>query len=119
MRPKDDLLLLGHMLDVARKISGRVSGLSRTAFDENEDLQLALAHLVQTVGEAARGVSEPGRLKHPSIPWREITGMRHKIVHDYMDVSFDVLWTVVTRDLPPLLEELEKIVPPDEPDPIV
>jgi len=114
MPPKDDLLLLGHMLDTATKISVRVSGLDRESFDENEDLRLALAHLVQVIGEAARGVSAEGRLRLPSIPWREITGMRHKIVHDYMDVSFDVLWAVVTQDLPPLLAELEKAVPPDD-----
>lgn len=114
MPPKDDLVYLGHMLDTARKISAKTTGLTREAFDEDEDLRLALAHLVQIIGEAARCVSEDGRKRHPGIPWREVVGMRHKIVHDYMDISFDVLWAVVTEDMTPLLNELSKAVPQDE-----
>lgn len=91
MPPKDDLVYLGHMLDMARKVSARTAGLTRDAFDENEDLRLAFAHLIQVIGEAARGVSESGRRRHPGIPWRELTGIRNKIVHDYMDISFDVV----------------------------
>jgi uncharacterized protein with HEPN domain len=112
MRSKDDLVYLGHMLDIARKISDKVHGLTRETFDADEDLRLALAHLVQVIGEAARCVSEDGKSRFSAIPWREIIGMRHKIVHDYMDVSFEVLWVVVSKDIPPLLSELEKIAPP-------
>ena len=114
MPPKDDLVYLGHMLDMAQKIAARTAGLTREAFDGNEDLRLALAHLIQVIGEAARCVSEDGRKRCPAIPWRELTGIRNKIVHDYMSVSFDVVWAVVTEDVPPLKRELERVVPADE-----
>jgi len=116
MRPKDDLVYLGHMLDTTRKIAAKVEGLTREAFDADEDLRLALVHLVQVVGEAARRVSEERKQLAPGIPWREVIGMRHKLVHDYMDVSFDLLWTVVTLDIDPLLRELEQLVPANEED---
>jgi uncharacterized protein with HEPN domain len=112
--PKDDLVYLGHMLDMAQKIAVRTAGLTRTAFDEDEDLRLALAHLIQIIGEAARRVSDEGRTRYPAIPWRELTGIRSKIVHDYMSVSFDVVWAVVTEDVPPLKRELERVVPAEE-----
>ena len=111
MFEKDDAVYLGHMLDTARRIFTRTEKLTRERFDADENLRLSLVHLVQIIGEAARCVSPERCAAHPAIPWREITGMRHKIVHDYMDVSEDVLWEVVTRDLPPLLAILEEVAP--------
>jgi uncharacterized protein with HEPN domain len=110
--PKSDLLYLVHMLDMARKASAKTRGVSRAVYDSDENLRLALAHLVQVIGEAARRVSAQTCAAYPGIPWREIIGMRHKIVHDYMSVDEDILWQVVTQDLPPLIVALEKIVPP-------
>lgn len=114
MSQKDDMVYFGHMLDTARKVAERTRGLTRERFNANEDLRLALAHLVQVIGEAARRISDEGRLAHPEIPWRQIMGMRHKIVHDYMDIKESILWEVVTKDMPPLLSALERIVPPDD-----
>ena len=49
---------------------------------------------------------------HPEIPWAGIIGMRHKVVHDYLHVDYDIVWAVATADLPPLILDLEKFVPP-------
>lgn len=114
MSRKDDNLYLGHMLDTARKVTAKMHGQTRATFDSDENLRLAVLHLVQTIGEAARQVSETGRTAHPEIPWHAITGMRHRIVHDYLNVSYDVLWDVLTRNLPPLLAALEDIRPPED-----
>jgi len=111
--PKHDSVYLGHMLDLARKAAGKVRGVSRSQFDGLEDLRLALAYLIQTIGEAAAHVSPATRAAQPEIPWKQIIGIRHRIVHDYMDVDFDILWEVVTRNLPPLIAGLEKIAPPE------
>jgi uncharacterized protein with HEPN domain len=110
---RDDTVYLGHMLDVARSIRGRMIGLSQTDYHANEDLRLALAHLIQTIGEAARRVSPDSQRLYPQIPWKGIIGMRHKIVHDYLEVDFDMVWDVATVEIPPLLQQLEKIVPDD------
>jgi uncharacterized protein with HEPN domain len=108
---KDDSLYLGHMLDQARKVVGKVEGKTRADFDADENLRLALAHLVQTIGEAARRVSEATKEDHPEVPWRNIAGMRHRIVHDYMNVDEDILWTVATVHLPTLADQLSAMVP--------
>ena len=81
--PKDDGLYFAHMLDMARRAIGKTQGIGEDIYDGDENLRLALAHLVQVIGEAARRVSPEGRAAHPEIPWFEITGMRSKIVHDY------------------------------------
>jgi uncharacterized protein with HEPN domain len=79
------------MLDLARQAQRLAHGKSRADFDADEALQLALTHLVQTIGEAARHVSEAYQEAHPALPWFAIIGMRHKVVRDYMDVDYDVV----------------------------
>jgi uncharacterized protein with HEPN domain len=64
------------------------------------------------IGEAARQVSREFRATHNGIPWENIVGMRHKVVHDYLGVNEDLVWQVVTEDLPKLVEALEPLVPP-------
>lgn len=95
--PTDDLTYVGHMLDVTRKAVGKIQGKTRKDFDEDENLRLALAHLLQIIGEAARQVSQPFQNAYPAIPWKAIVGMRHKVVHDYMNVDEDVVWRTVTQ----------------------
>jgi uncharacterized protein with HEPN domain len=106
--PKDDRLYFGHMLDAAGKAVARAKNVTRQEYDRNEDLRIVLVHLVQTIGEAARRVSPEGRESHPEIPRHEIVGMRHKIVHDYMEVDEGVVWSVVRKDLPELLAKLRR-----------
>ena len=110
---RDDRIYLGHMLDTARKAVGKVAGCSRAEYDADENLRIALAHLVQVIGEAAGRVSDETRTANPQVPWRRITGIRHRIVHDYMNIDEDILWEVVKRSLPDLIVLLEPLAPPD------
>lgn len=109
--PKDDLVYTGHMLDMARKALRMIEGKNRSDYDRDETLSLALTHLLQIIGEAARRVSSEFREQHPDVPWAAIVGMRHRVVHDYMHVDRDMVWDVVTQDLAPLVTPLERIVP--------
>jgi len=106
---KDDLVYVGHMLESARDAVARVRGLGRDEFFQNENLPLAITHLIQILGEAARRVSPEFRAAHADIPWTLIVGMRHKIVHDYIHVDFETVWETATIDLEPLIAELEKV----------
>ena len=111
--PKDELVYVGHMLDKAHEALSLVRGKTRPDYDRDSALRLALTHLIQVIGEAARRVSPQFRDRHPQIPWEAIAGMRSKIVHDYMNVDEDIVWDSVTQELQPLIEELRKIVPPE------
>jgi uncharacterized protein with HEPN domain len=113
MARNDDAVYLGHMLDMTRKAVKAIESKSRKKYDKDEILRLGLTHLVQVIGETARKVSAEFQSDHPDIPWRKIIGMRHRIVHDYMRVDEDILWQVVTNDLPELLPLLEEIAPED------
>ena len=108
---KDDLVYAGHMLDMARKALGLARGKTRSDFEQDETLSLALTHLLQVIGEAARKVSPQFREQHADIPWIAIVGLRHRVVHDYLHVDLDLVWDVVHQDLKPLVAQLEQIVP--------
>jgi len=88
---KDNSLYLGHMLDITRKVVTKTSCLSRADYDQDENLRFALVHLIQVIGEAARRVSLEIQKAHPEIPWANIIGMSHKVVHDYLEVDEDII----------------------------
>ena len=108
MSPRD-LVYVGHMLDMARKAVSKTQSISRETYDSDENLRLALIHLIQTIGEAARQVSREFCNNHPDIRWADIIGMRHKVVHDYLGVDDDIVWRVATEDLPKLVASLEAL----------
>lgn len=60
-------------------------------------------------------MSEGLRQSHPQIPWKNIVGMRHRVVHDYLHVDYELVWEVATLDVQSLIVELEKIAPPRNP----
>ena len=65
------------------------------------------------IGEAASRISEETRARHPNIPWTQIIGMRNRIVHGYFAIRLDRVWQTVQDDLPPLIAQLEALVPPE------
>ena len=108
---KDDLVYAGHMLDMARKAISLVRGKSRNDYERDETLSLAVTHILQVIGEAARKISPQFREQHAEIPWAAIVGLRHRVVHDYLHVDLDLVWDVVQQDLEPLVAKLEQITP--------
>ncbi len=77
---------------------------------------LALVKCIEIVGEAAAAVSEDFQRNNTSIPWADIVGMRHRLVHGYFAVDMDRIWDTVSVEIPPLVVELEKIVASAEED---
>jgi uncharacterized protein with HEPN domain len=65
---------------------------------------------VQVVGEAASRMPPTERANYPQIPWNQVIGVRNRLVHGYDRVDLDILWEIVSHDLPPLVAELEKII---------
>jgi uncharacterized protein with HEPN domain len=77
---KDDLRYVGHMVDCARRNQLHLAGKNRAAYDADEVLRLAVIHLIQTIGEAARLMSTDFQQQHPEVPWPAIVGMRNRVV---------------------------------------
>lgn len=73
-------------------------------------LNLSLVRLLEIVGEAAARLSPETRDGCPSIPWPDIIGLRNRLIHGYDVVDFDILWDIVSGDLPPLIAQLDSIL---------
>ena len=111
--PARDAALLLDMLLAARDGRGFVEGLDKSAFFASRLHQNAVIRSLEIIGEAAGKVSAATVAAHPEIPWRDITGMRHRLIHGYGEVRLDIVWAVVREHLDPLIIELARFVPED------
>ncbi len=107
--PKDHTRLR-HMLDYSREALALVKGKSRTDLDQDRILNLAVVRLVEIIGEAANRVTDDTQGAYPQVPWLQIVGLRNRLIHGYDSVDFDILWKVLSEELPILVAALEKIV---------
>ena len=82
---------------------------------EDERTLLAVVRALEVVGEAARQIPQSFRKKHPEIPWRGMTGMRDKVIHAYFGVDVEVVWKTVHQDLPPLVDNMRRLLLEVEP----
>ena len=106
---KDDVIRLKHMLDAAKEACSFASVKNRSDLDNNRQLALALVKDIEIIGEAASKVSQETKTKHPAIPWLDIINMRNRLIHAYFDIDLEIVWDTATKDLLPLVAELEKI----------
>jgi uncharacterized protein with HEPN domain len=98
------------MLGYAREAVEMVQGQVRADLDTDRKLNLALVRLLEILGEAANRVPPPERAQYPQIPWPQLISLRNRLIHGYDQVDFEILWQILTRDLPALTRELERIV---------
>ncbi len=110
MTQHDPIQSMRDMLDYAEKAVRFVEGTSRSDLENDEVLMLALVRAVEVVGEAANRVPPDTQQLHPAIPWPQIIGTRHRLIHGYDFLDVDVLWDTIRDDLPPLIEQLKAIV---------
>jgi len=111
--PRDDSAYLLDMLLAARDALSFTEDLSFEDFVRDRRTQLSVLKSVEIVGEAAAQVTEGARRANPDIPWREIVGMRNRLVHVYFDIDLPLVWDTVHHDLPDLIARLEPLVPPE------
>jgi uncharacterized protein with HEPN domain len=112
--PVRDAGLLLDMLLAARDAKTFVEGLDEAAFLASKLHQNAVMRSLEVIGEAAGKVSAATQAAHPEIPWREITGMRHRLIHDYGDVDLDIVWAVVQTRLDQLIAVVDALVPDED-----
>lgn len=112
--PQRDAALLLDMLLAARDALTFVEGLDEAAFAASRLHHYATIRSLEVIGEAAGKVSAATRGAHPEIAWREMMGMRHRLIHGYGEVRLDRVWAVVRDDLSPLVAVLEKLVPGED-----
>lgn len=115
MTEPHDLTYLAHMLGAIARIRRYVGRTRQSGFLRNALLQDAVIRNIEIVGEAAGRVSADFCTRNAGIPWREIVGMRHRLIHGYLQVNLDTVWKAVERDLPALERSLRALAEPMPP----
>lgn len=110
MLPYKDKIRIQHMLDHATEAISMALDKNRSDLNDHRMLELSLVRLIEIIGEAATHVESETKEKYDTIAWPHIVGMRNRLIHGYDAVDLDVLWDTITDDLPPLIEELQKIL---------
>lgn len=109
MSERTDGQLLGDVLEAIRRIRAYVGSQSYDEFRADLKTQDSVLRNLEVIGEACRHVSETLRAESPDIPWRSMTGMRDRLIHDYAGVNLDVVWQVVAAELPALAGRLRAL----------
>jgi uncharacterized protein with HEPN domain len=109
MPQRDDQVSLRQMLSHAREALALAKGKSRQDLDRERVLVLALLQLLQIIGEAASRISPAYCTAHPEIPWPQIVALRNRLIHGYDVIDLDIVWSILTTDLPRLVVELERL----------
>ena len=102
----DDLTRIRHMIDAASEALSFCEGIDEAAFKGDSRTHRAVIQCIEVIGEAANGLSEAARQRLSKVPWHQIVGMRHRLIHVYFDINLSLVWEVVRKDLRPLLEAL-------------
>ncbi|SDX75896.1 Uncharacterized conserved protein, contains HEPN domain [Allochromatium warmingii] len=103
---KDDTVYIDHMLECIERIF-EYTQQNKDQFYKSTLVQDAVVRNLQVMAESSQRLSPDEKLKYPEIPWREIAGFRNILVHDYLGLDLDVIWSVVEQDIPALREALK------------
>ena len=107
---RDDTVYLHHILDAIGLIEEYTKGMSENEFLANSMAHDAVVRQIEIIGEAARNISDAFRDKHSKLPWGEMTGIRNKIIHEYFNINYTIVWDTVRDDLPSLKKSMKKII---------
>jgi len=108
--PSRDKGRLEHMIEAIDHVMEYTKGLTLEQFKSDNLRKHASTYNVQIIGEAVYMLTKEFKEQHPDTQWRQIEKMRHILVHDYYQISVDILWVVITEDLQPLRDQLEKYI---------
>lgn len=108
-----DLGTVTDIVESANAILEYVDGVTEEEFLEDVQLQDAVIRRIEVIGEAAGRLSAAFREERTGIPWREIRGMRNRMIHVYDDIDMNLVWRTIRSDIPGLLAELAPLVAAD------
>jgi uncharacterized protein with HEPN domain len=110
MSKRGDTEFLSDIQEAIRRIGIYIKDTDYEHFLEDIKTQDAIVRNLEIIGEAAKNISDDFKDKHPLILWKDLAGVRDKLIHHYFGVNLEVVWYIIKEDLPPLKEEIRRIL---------
>jgi uncharacterized protein with HEPN domain len=108
---KEELNYLKHILDECKFIKTVISdNITYDIFYSDETLKRAISRSLEIIGEATKKIPVNLKLKWSEVKWKDIAGMRDRLIHDYFGVNYKIVWSVATKNIPELEKQIEKIL---------
>lgn len=102
---------LRHILDAIGRIEHYMTGVRKeTFFAEDSMVAAAVVRELEIIGEAVSQMPSEYQDQYASVPWREITDMRNRLIHGYFSVDYEIVWKTITEDLPVLKQQILRML---------
>ena len=111
MREKREFLdYLTDIQDASQNISQFISEMTWDEFAQDQKTIYAVVRAFEIIGEAAKKVPLSVQKRHPKVPWKQMAGMRDKLIHEYFGVNHEVLWKTAKEDIPPVYQLIAMVL---------
>src|ERR1035437_7432459 len=107
---KQPIEFLKHIADECSYLLSVNNNLSKDEFLDNETLKRAVVRSLEIIGEATKKIPADYKVKWSSIQWKNMAGMRDRLIHDYMGINYSIVWDVVRNKIPELYEQIVDVI---------
>ena len=101
---------LRHIADECRFILAATHGMTEARFEDDEVIKRAVVRSLEIIGEASKNISADAKLAWPSINWKNMAGMRDRLIHDYAGVNYVIVWDVIAHKIPELERHITTVI---------
>ncbi|MEW5760038.1 MAG: DUF86 domain-containing protein [Candidatus Thermoplasmatota archaeon] len=107
---RDYKLFVMDILDAINKIEKFVENMNYKEFLHDDKTSTAVVKKIEIIGEAIKNIPRDVRARYNNIPWRDIVGMRNKIIHSYFGIDYEIVWKVIKERLPEIKQKINQIL---------